>query len=506
MKNKFPILVVCAGLLAGAAACNKDAHENKDRSLTAGLLAAVPCPTGSPVGTVTLSGVITSNRTLSNDTIYQLSGLVYVTTPTGSASPTVLTIEAGTTIRGLAGTTGVPGGGLVITRGAQINAEGNPTCPIVFTSYRQPQGTAQSGDWAGVIILGGATINTATASGPTTARVEGIPDNAPASADYGGSNDQDNSGILKYVRIEYAGFALSANNEINGLTLAGVGCGTTIDFVEVYKSNDDAFEFFGGTVNAKHLIAVDALDDMFDTDNGFRGSVQYALGLSDTTRADFSQSNGIESDNNSAGNTNTPQTRPVFSNLTIIGLPNAAKANSTTMPPTGTGLYGRGAHVRRNSAYVMQNSIILGFSRGVELDGTASQANYTSALSCFNNNLFHAYTSTAAAFAGANPATALTTPTGTTLFTGTNWSAIRLKSPFVRTADGSDGFFMPVFNAVPAQNSPALSGVGTGCLSVFCSATTPAFTFDTPAFRGAFGRSDVAANNWATGWSKFSGQ
>ncbi|KAA2241653.1 hypothetical protein F0L74_17395 [Chitinophaga agrisoli] len=507
MKNSFPILVALAALIAGASSCQKDAQKSGDRPVNAGALATA-CPTGAPTTTVTLSGVISSSMTLSNNTLYKLQGLVYVTSPVGGPV-TTLTIQAGTRIEGQAGVGSAPGGGLIITRGARINAEGNPTCPIVFTSYRQSLGTAQSGDWAGVILLGAAPINTAT--GATTARVEGIPDNAPASAEYGGTVCTDTSGIFKYVRIEYAGFALSANNEINGLTLAGVGSGTVIDFVEAYKSNDDAFEFFGGTVNAKHLVSVDALDDMFDTDNGFRGSIQYALGMSDTTRADFSESNGIESDNNSAGNGNLPQTKPVFSNMTIIGLPNATLANRTNMPPTGTGLYGR-FQIRRNSSYVLQNSVLLGFKKGIEVDGTASQLNWTNNSMCISHDLIHNYTDLNSCFLGSNPLVKPLLPApASTIFYAPNGTTstdevadLKLKDPFNRSVAG---FYMPVFSPQAALNSPALSQpTSSSCLTVLCSGTNPVFTFDAPTFRGAFGRSDVAANNWATGWTKFSGQ
>ena len=143
--------------------------------------------------------------------------------------------------------------------------------------------------------------------------IEGISD-ASDKAKHGGTDNADNSGTMKYVRIEYAGIALGPDNEINGLTLGSVGSGTVIDYVEVYRSGDDAFEWFGGSVNCAHLLAIDSWDDDFDTDNGFSGKVQFGLAQRLSVTADVSGSNGFESDNDATGSTNSPQTNPTFSN------------------------------------------------------------------------------------------------------------------------------------------------------------------------------------------------
>lgn len=487
MKTKIPMLAML-GLLAMAASCKKDVEKQEDRPLSAGLL-VVECPTTDPESRpiVTLPQIISSNMTLNNDTIYQMNGLVYVTTPGGSPT-TVLTIQQGTIIRGTAGVTNVtPGGGLVITQGARINAQGTEECPIVFTSYRQFD-NPESGDWSGVVILGRAPINTATASGPgITATIEGIPSNPPASALYGGSTPNDTSGTMKYVRIEYPGFELSDNNEINGLTLGGVGCGTVIEHVEVYKSNDDAFEFFGGTVNVRYLVSVDALDDMFDFDNGYVGNIQYALGLSDTSRADFSESNGIETDNNSAGNGNTPQTYASISNMTIIGVANAVKANNLTMPPSGTGKYGRGAHIRRNAGIKICKSIFLGLPRGIHLDGTASQGKYTSGITTFSNVWAHSW----------NAGNRITGFSSSPDFFACNdtipsIATFGLNNPFNR---------QDVNFALPASNSPLLS---LECVTACSANSNCGFTFFSESFRGAFNDTD----NWAQdiflgGWVRY---
>ena len=443
----------------------------------------------------TITGVIATDLYLEHCKEYQLSGLVYV------ANNATLTIEPGTRIVGLAGTGGGPGGGLVVTRGSKIIADGTESCPIVFTSYRWDgtgENAPQSGDWAGIIILGSAPVN------KTNPLIEGVPDNPPADANYGGDDCDDNSGILRYVRIEYPGYELSTNNEINGLTFGGVGCGTIVDYVQVYKARDDGFEFFGGTVNATHLVAVDALDDMYDFDFGYSGHIQWALGLADTTRADISQSNGIESDNdNSPPNTATPQTLAQLSNFTLIGVEDNARAIRTNMGPSTppTGSYGRAAHIRRNSGIILTNSVFLGWKWGVSLDGTASQDKMLVApvVSCFENNLVHAF---ATPFKTENAA-GTWTPSGTnTGYTTTDPNAdIRLNAPFVRQVPD---FVLPVpaDPGPPADpGSPALtSSFYSSCFTGGCCSF--GFT-NTSGYIGAFGNYNWAQDIEYGGWVKY---
>ncbi|MBV7531753.1 hypothetical protein [Chitinophaga sp. sic0106] len=379
--NKKPLLVAALSVMTVAGAilatsCKKENQANRP------VLAGTPgtCPDS------TISGVITSDIYLQSCRIYTLSGLVYVT------NGAKITIEKGTRILGSVGNHqvgGTTGGGLVITRGSKIIAEGTAAEPIVFTSASS---TPQSGDWAGVVILGKAKTNWQTSK-----IVEGISDPSATYATAGDTINTDNSGILKYVRIEYPGYQLSANNEINGLTLAGVGNGTVLDYIEVYKSNDDSFEFFGGCVNASHLLSVDALDDMFDTDNGYTGAITYALGVADGSRADFSQANGFESDNDADGSTNAPITRPKYNYVTIVGVPDASQAADQTQAPTGTGIYGRAAHLRRNTEFEISNSIFLGYRWGVSMDSQKSSATantvykYANGVDVFCNNIVEGY-------------------------------------------------------------------------------------------------------------------
>ena len=448
MKKQSFILTLAAVSMGLAAtvvtSCKKDFHGGANEALPTSATIQIPA-------SHTLSGVLGTGGHNVKDSIrlnggeWTLSGLVYVD------SLDVLIIDPGTRIEGAVGDTiigGVRGGGLVITHTAKILAQGTAASPIIFTSARWDSTGAsrpKSGDWSGLAILGDAPTNN------NGATVEGIVGAPPANVTYGGTNPTDNSGILTYVRIDYAGYAAVADQELNGLTLAGVGSGTLIDYVEIFKANDDAVEFFGGTVNVSHIIAVDPLDDLFDTDNGYTGTIRFALGLEDTTRADKSWSNGFESDNNATGTTATPITHPKYRNVTIIGLPRAALAATTSGAPSGTGRYGRLAHLRRNAEFDIDSSIFLGFSYGLSLDSALGSTNskYFAGTSVIKNTFVHAYispyvTESANTFNTAGGAAnfqafATTAALGNkAYFNATNANAaLQLVSPFSRSATGN---------------------------------------------------------------------
>ena len=297
--------------------------------------------------TITLSGNIIANVTLKSDINYVLDGWVYV------KSPAVITIEAGTVIKGKTDTKA----SLVIERGAKIMAEGTAAKPIVFTSAKAA-GSRAAGDWGGVVLCGNAKINVAGGE----AEIEG-----GLGTKYGGTDDNDNSGTMKYVRIEFAGYAFATDKEINGLTFGGVGKGTTIDYIQVSFANDDSFEWFGGTVNAKHLIAFSGLDDEFDTDYGFSGFVQYIVGLRDPAIADISKSNGFESDNDGSGSSNIPTTNPRFANVSLYG----PLATPTTTINT---LFQASMHIRRKSNLEVYNSVFAGWPKGLLLADSKGNA------------------------------------------------------------------------------------------------------------------------------------
>ncbi len=244
-------------------------------------------------------------------------------------------------------------------KGPMLMAEGTMDNPIVFTS-NQDAGSRSYGDWGGIILLGKATVN----------KVDPIIEGGPTST-YGGTDDADNSGVLKYVRIEYPGVAFQPDKEINGLTLAGVGSGTTVENIQVSYSGDDSYEWFGGAVNVKYLIAFRGWDDDWDTDYGYHGMGQFCVDLRDPSVADpGSGSNGFESDNDATGSTDTPSTSAIFSNVSSLG---PLVTPSTVINAN----YKRAMHLRRNTALQIYNTISAGWPTGLFIDGTASQANAT---------------------------------------------------------------------------------------------------------------------------------
>ena len=280
-----------------------------------------------------------------------------------------LTIDAGVTLKGEQIEAGEPAvdiapGTLVIQRGARIHAAGTASNPIVFTSN---QSTPEPGDWGGIVLLGKADVNLAGYRGATPSGtdglgfVEGLP--APSNTGRYGNGDlppgnynADNSGTMQYVRIEYAGHVIGYENELNGLTLAGVGCGTTLDHLMVTHGFDDAFEFFGGCVNAKYLIASENQDDDFDTDQGYFGKIQFGISRKTPTQNIVSYPiNGFESNgDNDDDYDNNPLTNGTFSNFTVIG---PVFPNSTSVLAN----YNSGALIRDDSHLNIFNSIIMGY-------------------------------------------------------------------------------------------------------------------------------------------------
>lgn len=354
-----------------------------------------PNATPYPSTTVTVSGTITTNTTWTSNNVYLLSGLVYVD------SLVTLTIEPGTIIRG---DFAIRNSSLIVERGGKLIAEGTQCNPIVFTS-NQGVNNRLPGDWGGVLILGKARHNAGTNNlieGLSAANIENY---------HGGLDDNDNSGSLKYVRIEYGGFIFSDNNEINGLTMGSVGRGTTIDYVQVSFVNDDGFEWFGGSVNAKHLVSYRNIDDDFDSDFGWSGTVQYALGVKDPALSDnpsISTSEGFESDNDNVGTDvgRVPKTSATFYNVTQIGAFRcASNTNGTGVQPSANG-FRRGARIRRNSDLKIYNSILMNSWRGLFVDGSLALANMDQDSLVYRNNIIAGDFSTVwvAPYAGASRA------------------------------------------------------------------------------------------------------
>jgi len=306
----------------------------------------------------TVSGVISANTTWSNDTIYQLDGKVYVSN-LGGSNTVKLTIEAGTRIEGLPSTDPEEASALIITRGSQIEAIGTATNPIVFTASNSTKG-----GWGGLVLLGKAVNNQGT-----DVLIEGIDPTVitvPTDVDvyYGGTDNTDNSGTLSYVRVEYAGASIATDNELNSFTFGSVGSGTTLNHLQAYYGADDAFEWFGGNVNAKYLLAVGADDDSFDFDFGYQGKLQFLVSLIDPAVGYSSNPNGIEADNDASGSSNLPKTHPVISNITIAG---TSTGTSTYNSTTYNLLYA--AHLRRNTGATIVNGIFYGFPKGIVNNG-----------------------------------------------------------------------------------------------------------------------------------------
>jgi hypothetical protein len=341
---------------------------NNSNDWTAGWCNWDPQNANYPSTTTTVSSDITTNTTWSSGTVVLLQNKIYVT------NGATLTIEPGVIIRGDQAT----GGTLIISRGSKINAQGTQSNPIVFTS-NQAAGSRNLGDWGGVVILGNARNNQPGG----VAVIEGGLD--AVKAQFGGTDDLDNSGVFSFVRIEFGGIPFQVDKEINGLTMGSVGSGTKIDHVQCSFTNDDSFEWFGGTVNAKYLVAFRGLDDDFDTDFGYRGNVQFGLVVRDPNIADQSTSStseGFESDNDGTGTEALPHTAPVFSNITVIGPYRGSTSNA--IDPK----FRRALRLRRNTYTSVFNSIFTDFPTGIHIDGSAAIANALSDSLRFKNNVF----------------------------------------------------------------------------------------------------------------------
>ncbi len=439
---------------------------------------------GKQIGNGDAEFVFTGKQTLKKGT-YILKGWVYI------ADGAELTIEPGTVIKGDKQTKAT----LIAERGGKIIAQGTAQEPIVFTS-EEAAGSRRPGDWGGVILCGKAKNN------KTEMQIEGGP-----RTKHGGTDDADNSGVLSYVRIEFAGYPFKADQEINGLTLGSVGSGTKIDHVQVSYSNDDSYEWFGGKVNCKYLIAYKGWDDDFDTDNGFSGTVQFGLSVRDSKIADVSQSNGFESDNNADGSKSDPHTQAVFSNMTFIG-PKAVDANFVNdksyitageyNPNNGSSLgkFQAAMHIRRDSHLNCFNSVAVGWPIGLILDnekGDTQGAATANTLKLQNiwmanmdilgsdfNKIYedHLYDYKTKTTDASKPS-----------FTSTFFKSQATDKYF----DTATGWF-DATGYMPATNSPLLTAAS------FTDALLSGFT--KVSYIGAF----AAGDNWTEGWTNFDPQ
>ena len=301
-------------------------------------------------------------------------------------------------------------------------------------------------------------------------------------------NPADNSGILRYVRIEYAGYAFLPDKEINGLTFGGVGNQTIVDYVQVSYANDDSFEWFGGTVNCKHLISFRTLDDDFDTDNGYSGKVQFGISVRDSAVADISRSEAFESDNDANGSSLLPQTSVVFSNMTVMG-PKATLGN------TGNSLFVWGAQIRRNSSMSLFNSIIMGYPAGLYIDATKGvPTDNNIPASLFVQNTIIAGCTNPVLYSISGNANPPITPNTTATITA--WFNTAAYGNSILTNNTDVGLVAPFNYSAPDFNPTAASAAATGA-----AFTNPklASGFTAVNYKGACAVGDT----WWKTWSKF---
>lgn len=478
------------------AACSDDNSvsetDNRNWSTNGGLKAADNLLfEGNVIGNGDQEFVFTGRQTLPRGT-YTLKGWVYV------AEGAELTIEPGTVIRGDKQTKA----SLIVERGGKLIAQGTATAPIVFTSG-EAKGQRKPGDWGGLIICGRAPHNAGEA------QIEGGP-----RTKHGGQDAADNSGVLSYVRVEFAGYPFETDKEINGITFGSVGSATKVDHVQVSYSNDDSFEWFGGTVDAKYLIAYKGWDDDFDTDNGYCGHVQYGLAVRDGRIADKSQSNGFESDNDASGSTASPFTTATFSNMTFIGPRQTDGFVNTTdfinggdyFPSNGSGLgrFQAAMHIRRGSRLNCINSVAIGWPIGLILDGEKGNTQSQAAAGALTlQNLWFADVELTGSDANKLYEDVLVTgydankkpikdvtkcSFSTSFFQSQKGNRVATLAELALTGKGSQTGLL--FNYLPATGSPLLTAASFAGASNF---------FDAVPYIGAF----APGNDWAKGWTNF---
>jgi SprB repeat len=403
-----------------------------------------------------LPTIIDQDIICTNDRTWIIDGKVYV------KNNATIFINQGVVFKAVKKINPAEASALVITRSGRIDCQGTNVNPVVFTSNET---VPAPGDWGGIVILGSAPLNRADTS------IEGIePLTVPSGVDifYGGGgtgqgNPDQSSGIIRYTRIEFAGVVLSPGNELNSLTLGGVGRGTELDFIEASYGADDAFQIFGGTVNAKHLVALAPKDDAFDFEYGYSGHIQFGLSVLRLSVPFYSSDpNGIETGGSGA-----------ISNMTIIGVEDSLNASEFLQGPGSKRLL-NAAHLFNTGSTLIRNSIFMGFPTGVRFDSGNPGS--------FQYNIVHGFRVTDQ---GANIDGTNTEYPGNVSNSNTS---ILLNDPFNLTS--------PDFR--PIASSPAASGANFSGL-----VTIPANFFNipaTPTYRGAF---PTTLQNWAATWSKF---
>lgn len=421
---------------------------------------------GAPAGCPDIADrtVVEVDTEISGDTTWTCDNLYVLVDLTFVMDNSVLTVEPGTVVQGDLGSA------LVVTRGSQLITEGTAVDPVVFTSSND-EGARTAGDWGGVMMLGEAVINI-TGGENQAEGIEATDDRAA----YGGLDDESSCGHLKYTRVEFGGYELSLDNELNGITLAGCGSGTLLEYVQVHRGLDDGVEVFGGMPNLHHILVTATDDDGFDWDQGFAGNVQFLAVQEDPDVAGSADPNGIEADNNRDANDAEPRSAPTLYNVTLVGAGYSA---------------GNGIVLRRGTWGTIRNAIITGFAASIDVRDPSSVAGteedpvaLTVASSLFYENgggTVHFYDESADA-----------------MFNDDNgfdeeafFTDAAQDNVFDEDADLGDATNVEAPDLVPAAGSPAATGAAT---------PTGAFFDESAEYMGAF---EPGGADWTAGWTAY---
>jgi hypothetical protein len=439
------------------------------------LLAALVAPAALFGADVVVNSNITSTRTWTKANTYILDGRVFVT------DGVTLTIEPGTIVKGRV-RAAQDASALVIARGGKINASGTAAEPITFTAEADNLngnlGQSDRGLWGGVVLLGRARTNTASGQG----NIEGIPTTEPLGI-YGGADDADNSGVMRYVSIRHAGSLLGPNNELNGLTFGAVGSGTTIEYIEVFANADDGFEWFGGTVNCRYLVSAFNDDDGFDWDEGFRGKLQFLFLIQDPAVGN----QAFESDGGTTPEDGTPYAQPTIYNVTAIGS-GAASANALSLGPI----------FRDNTGGKIYNSIFhdfRGYAFRIETESAQAQDSAKRLAAgeiVIANNLFGTFG------AGTTDAVLFLSPNATAggAAPATNHTAEHIRAAAQNNRVNTDPMFVAIDRTKGGLLDPRLRA-GSPALQLAATAPNDGF-FTVANYLGAF----TTSGNWAYAWTK----
>jgi hypothetical protein len=432
---------------------------------------------------ITDSGAGTGTTTWRACNTYILDGFIFVN------DGQCLTIEAGTVIKGMSGT-GADASALIVARGGKIFAEGNVNNPIIFTFEGDPLDGSipytTNGQWGGLIILGSGRLN----STPGETQIEGIPETESRGL-YGGDNDEDNSGIVKYVSIRHGGTDIGAGNEINGLTLGGVGSGTLIEFVEVVSNADDGVEFFGGTVNARNIAVAYPGDDSFDYDEGWRGMGQFWFTIQDGSDLNTGDRGG-EHDGGTDPEDGTPYATPTIANATYMG--------------QGVSAGNRALTFRDNAGGHYNNSIFYNWGKGIDIENLASgedtYSRFESGELSFNGNCF--YNVALEGVAGGSDIFKITMGTGWASDADSTAALTASSAAFQATfAVNDNGSEDPGIGYDFSGETPVLMVGPMNSVEAVYELTNP--WFQQVDYKGAFPQdSDCSNENWLSGWSYLS--